>query len=301
MAAALLLPAAGAQDVLLVTDWTGRKVMTFSPQDGSLLNDTFIPDGGRLRQPINAIASGRGTILVSDQLADAIFEYDLQGQFIRTFTDITTSGIDAPKGIDIRDGILYAVVTAGPMEDTIQKFDLVTGAHLGKWAGGFTNGADIHFRANDALLGDNDTDNIIRYNLDGTVAGILVDSDGVNGIDLPYQIQDEAGGKLLVGGFAAPTGVYEYDADGNQLNVWGDGFVRGGYRLDNGTLLYTQNRAVTRWNTDTNTKIDDVAGFGTVGNFQFIERANLTPIPEPGTVALLAAGLLPLAGLRRRR
>lgn len=299
MAFAILaaLPLGGgarAQDVLLVplfgTTANPARVAAFNPLDGSLINANFIAPDGRLRQPLNAISTGNGTILISDQLAHSIFEYDLNGQYLRTLTDTASSGIQAPRGMQIHNGELYVVVGTGTYADTVQRFDLGTGARLGTFASGFTRGQDILIREDDVLVSGFTSNTIYRYSLGGANLGPLV-----TGITGAYQMQNDANGNLLVGSFANPGGVYTFAPNGAPLGSQGSGFVRGPFRLDNGDLFYTQNNAVTVVDHLTGT-LTNVAG---AGNWQYVERVSLTAIPEPGTLALLGLGLLPLA--RRRR
>jgi hypothetical protein len=267
------------------------------------LNANFITSGGYLSQPISAIASGKGTILVGDSLTNGVFEYNLDGSYKRTLVDATASGGGHVKGIDIHDNALYAILSSGTYAGSVQKYDLDTGARIGTWAAGFTTPNDIHFRANDVLISDrkSSTNSVVAsYGLDGVLAGNLVVSDGVHGINYPYGIQETADGHVLVGGFAQPAGLYEYDAVGNQLGVFGSGtgrFVRGGYRLDNGNTFYTAFNDVTVVNKDTLTGTDLLSA----GNFQFVHRASLASVPEPGTLSLLGLGLGFVPLLRRRR
>ncbi|HEY3265572.1 MAG TPA: PEP-CTERM sorting domain-containing protein [Armatimonadota bacterium] len=303
LALAALSSAVRAQDALLVPDWTGKRVLSFSAQDGSLLNANFIASDGHLKQPVAAIASGAGTILVSDTLADAIFEYNLDGTYKRTLADTASSGIGHVKGIDLFNGALYAVVTSGDYALTVQKFDPTSGARLGTFASGFTNPTDVHFRSADALVSDRitTTNNVVAdLSLAGVRTGNLITSDGVNGINLPYQINDAPGGHLLVGGFAQPAALYEYDAAGKQVATYGAGlgrFIRGGARLDNGNTFYTANKYVTI--------VDQTTGAGTdlftSGNFQFARRVSLATVPEPSALSLIGVGLMALPALRRKR
>jgi hypothetical protein len=73
------------QSFLLIPDWTGDRVCAFSPVDGSLINANFIPTNTTLfDSPKHALPTPLGTILVSDQLKDAIHEFDGFGNYIRT-------------------------------------------------------------------------------------------------------------------------------------------------------------------------------------------------------------------------
>nr|HMS55864.1 hypothetical protein [Fimbriimonadaceae bacterium] len=73
---------ATAQGVLLVPDFTGDRVLAFSPLDGSLINANFIVDVANLESPKSAFDSGRGTVLVADQISDSVFEYSYGGAYL---------------------------------------------------------------------------------------------------------------------------------------------------------------------------------------------------------------------------
>ena len=58
---------ATAQDVLLIPDGIDRHIFAFSPVDGAIIDLDFVPaDPPHMMSPFNAVASGRGTIFVSD-------------------------------------------------------------------------------------------------------------------------------------------------------------------------------------------------------------------------------------------
>jgi hypothetical protein len=284
---------AQAVDVLLIPDWTGDRVAAFSPSDGSLIDADFIPDDGRLNSPKNAIDSSRGTVFVSDQLTDGVFEYDLDGNYIQTVVDNANHGIDNIRGIAVRDGHLYVTVASGTHSNTIQRFDL-NGGDQTTWANvNVASPFDVFFRANDALVAAINTDNIERYGFDGTWLDTFHDSDGVSGVDFPEQIIHSiaGGGGVYVAGFSAPTGIFEYDANGAQVNLFATSSgLRGVYPLDNGLLLFTSGSEVSTYDPATG----DIVVIMTGINAQYIER-----VPEPATALLLGVGGLLL--LRRRK
>jgi hypothetical protein len=113
------------QSFLLIPDWDNDRVCAFSPVDGSLINANFIPTNRDLfDSPKHALPTPSGTILVSDQLKDAIHEFDGFGNYIRTIASITSSGIDNIRGMAIRAGKLYVTVGSGTYQNTIQRFNL---------------------------------------------------------------------------------------------------------------------------------------------------------------------------------
>ena len=74
--------------------------------------------------------------------------------------------------------------------------------------------------------------------------GVLHDSDGITGINFPYQLQYSQSGTILCTGFLTQSGIYEYDTSGNQLafidtEVQGFDSARGCYQLVNGNYLFT--------------------------------------------------------------
>ena len=75
---------------LMVPDSVSDRILLFDPIDGSLVDDSFI-DGsetglGIFGTPINAIQVN-SEIWVSDQIEDAIFRFDLQGDYLGIVND----------------------------------------------------------------------------------------------------------------------------------------------------------------------------------------------------------------------
>jgi hypothetical protein len=113
------------QSFLLIPDWDNDRVCAFSPVDGSLINANFIPTNRDLfDSPKHALPTPSGTILVSDQLKDAIHEFDGFGSYIRTVANLPNNGIDNIRGMAIREGKLYVTVGSGTYQNTIQRFNL---------------------------------------------------------------------------------------------------------------------------------------------------------------------------------
>jgi hypothetical protein len=276
----LVSPLAG-QSLLLVPDSTADQVSAFSPFDGSLVNLSFITNHGGLSTPINATDSGRGTVFLSDQVADAVFEYAFDGTFLGVVADGPTNGLNNVRGITVHDGALYIANADAPNNDTIVRIDLTTGMQTA-WATG-VDPFDVYFRSGDVLVSDIGDDNIEAFDFSGAPLPPFHDSDGVTGIDFPEQIQETSAGDVLVGGFSPPDGVYTYDSTGTQVDYFAASGVRGVFELGNGNIMFTNSAGVN---------ILDVAtgGVSTVatGSYRFIE---LVTIPEPASSGMLLLGI----------
>ncbi|MEM6352396.1 MAG: PEP-CTERM sorting domain-containing protein [Cyanobacteria bacterium P01_D01_bin.14] len=125
-----------------------------------------------------------------------------------------------------------------------------------------------------------------------------------------------ANGNLIVGGFSAPAGIYEYDPSGNQVAVYDgdDGIafrgIRGVYELGNGNILWTGGDGVISTELATGIATDiytvntpELLPEGvTRPGARYIDKlsiADAEAVPEPATLmGLLAVGAL---GIARRR
>ena len=288
---------AAADNLLLIPDistTTGKRVLAFSPVDGSLVNANFIPrDAVHLTSPKDVVPSGNGTLLVSDQVMNAVYEYSYSGAYLRTVTSQATSGIQNLRGLAVHNNQIYVTVGAGTLTNTVQTFAM-DGTALGAFATShFNSPYDIIFRSGDALISNQGTNTIDRYDLSGNYLSTFPAS----GVKFPQQITQEASGNLLVGGFSAPAGIYEFDASGNKVGLYSGAslFPRGAYELGNGNVLFTDGTSVREYNRATNAITTSFTG----GNFNYIQLANVTP--EPGIAALLAAGSLASCFALRRR
>ena len=249
-------------DVLLIPDWTYDRVLAFDPYDGSYIG-VIIPSDGRLSSPKCAIPSSRGTIFVSDQIADAVFEYDTEGNYITTIVNQASSGIDNIRGITVYNDYLYVTVFQGSHAETVQRFDLNGGNQMTWTSTQIDSPFDILFRGSDALVANANSDAIERYNQNGNWLGTFVGT----GIQWPSQIYECGNGNLYVAGSFSPSGIYQYDPNGVLLHYYSiSQTLRGVYELGNGLLLFTSSVSVSTYNPS-NGQIVDIY---TDGNFHFI-------------------------------
>lgn len=289
----VVVTSASAGGLLLIPDSGLDKVWAFDPFDGSVVNNNFIPDDGRMDLPLTPLDSGHGTILLSDQNADAVFEYGYDGSYIRTIADGPTNGLDNVRGIAVYNDQIYVCVDSGTTPDSIQRFDM-DGSGQTTWATGIGSGWFIKFRGSDALVSDSGDDNIERFDLDGNPLTPFHDSDGVVGIDFPQQLCERDNGNILAAGFSVPAGIYQYDSLGNELNYYDiDLAIRGLWELENGKFLFTGGTRVGTYDPVSGEVVDIVNDLSS--SFRHI---GYTPIPEPsGLLLLTAVGAL---ALRRR-
>jgi len=267
------------QSFLMVPDSASDRILLFDPVNGSLINDSFI-DGSEtgfdlFSTPINAVQV-ESEVWVSDQVEDAIFRFDLEGSYLGVVNDNDgdgdTDGLDNIRGIEFADGLIY-VANSGTDNDAPGDGEVVVVFDpQGNNLGFFDTGDPFDVRAyNGSLLvsdvnsEDDGGEDIDRYTLNGvdsTFIETLVDSDGETGIDFAQQISVRASnGNLLIGGFSAPGGFYEYDATGNLVDVLDadDGFanrVRAAYELGNGNIIWSGGDGVIVTNPTTGEDTD---------------------------------------------
>lgn len=290
LAAGAAAPAfGGVGQFLVVPDSTNDILVTFNPFDGSLINSNFATIGGGT--PKHAMQVG-SEIWVSNQITDQIDRFDFNGSLISSIS----GGLDNIKGMAVVGSEVW-VTNAGSNNgapgNSIVKINSATGA-----INGFspTDGSLFDLvNYQGQLLGSNiGNEDLEFYDLGGNFGSTFHASDGVTGIDFPQQLFVRADGGVLAAGFSPTSGVYAFDAAGNDLGIIAglDGGARGVYELGNGNIMWTNGGGV--WVTDPNTGLTTNVYDG--GSGQYID---LVVIPAPGTVGLLA--LAGLASRRRRR
>ena len=262
------------EDVLLIPNFDNDgNVGMYDPQDGTYLG-LFIPNNTLFYSPRCAMAGPDGNIYISDQVRNAIYVFDRQGNYLYTYAD-ASDGLNNIRGIDFRDNHLF--VTSG--DDYVAEFD----APHHRLADFINDGSDpfdiLFLDDGKALLSDiySTTDNVRLYNADGTLNTILFN------VTFPMQIQNDPlgpGAFLNAGWFADQVTDFDIDGTIHQTTYWDQ--VRGVFRLGNGNLLVTSSVGVTEIEPGTGIVIEtENAGI----NAQFIELVSGGPGPEYGAIA----------------
>ena len=294
-----------AQGVLLIPESSNDRIMAFDPFDGSLIDADFIPaDPDNISTPIEVqINAAQDAFVVSDQLEDGVFAYDLDGLPLGRLApaggqDVTI--LDNVRGLEIdpANGNVLVSVGSGTNADAIAEFD-PAGNFLGNRiepdSATMDSPFDVLIDNGAILIPAIDSDAVHRYDLAGNFVDnfALVDN-------FPEQIAVRSGGGYFVANFVgAQEGILEYAADGTLLNTLTPpnlGGFRGVYELGNGNLLITNGGGVheiDRTGAFIETEIDGVSA-------RFISFIQILPeLPESVPVPTLnTAGLtLLLLGL----
>ncbi|MCK5051406.1 MAG: T9SS type A sorting domain-containing protein [Candidatus Cloacimonetes bacterium] len=254
--------------LLLIPDSGLDRVMAFDPITGDLYDADFVPsDDVNLTTPIAAALHPDGnSILVSDQIADGLIQYDLDGNFMGWFAPsggVNTNILDNVRGWGLKaDGSILVTTAGGANADAIAEFDAAgnyVSNFIANGAGGMDGPFCVLYREtqDDYLVTASSSDAVHQFDNAGNYVGDLV-----SGINFPEQVTETPSGNLLVAGFSTPAGCYEYTSTGAYVAYYDVvGGMRGAYELGNGNILVTNATGVyeiDRNNTIISTEISGV-------------------------------------------
>jgi hypothetical protein len=293
LAASALLSAAPAlaQEYVMMPDSSGDKIVLFHYSDGTLFDDSFILDGAGVLYdfgtPKDAIQVG-SEIWVIDQITDQIVRFDLQGNHVATLPPATAM-IDNARGGCFANGTVYVTNDGsgnGATADSVVMFD-TAGNRLGavSVANSGSSPFDVVEYGGELLVTHfTSTNDTARYDFALNLLGVFHSSNGTNDVDNPEQIATLANGNVMVAGFSAPIGLYEYDSTGNLVNsiLVGTG-NRGVIELGNGNLMFTDGGGAKIYDVTTQQTTTVYTGSGG----QFLNKLSLGPT---GPVVYCTAG-----------
>ncbi len=310
-AASSALLVSAAQADLLIPNSSDDSIGLYSSVDGSVINANFIVDANDpstydFGTPKEAIQVG-DEIYVSDQIRDAIFIFDLTGSYVGKID----SGLDNVRGLayEPSNNTVYIANGGGnngAPEDQIVTIDPTSRTITGSFGFGPPNFSpfDVSIYDGQLLVSDIDggslnSEGVDVFEFDGTYVSRLISvgtTDPDNGPDFPQQVSGKlSDSNILVAGFSPPAGVFEFDNDGDLVDVYAEGFgQRGVYELLNGNYIYTGGGPDGQGTYSLDPTTGALALLG-AGN-QFIAPV---VVPEPTTAGLLA--LAAVGVLRRRR
>jgi len=332
-ALALACSASAQQSLLLVPDSGGDRIAAFDPVTGALVNLNFIPKDGRMKQVVQVAQTPWNTLLMTDFEANSIWEYGLDGQYIRTF--VTTAQLGFPtapgasrglQGICIAYGKIWftlndVIGTGSDNRNAIWSVDY-DGSNLQQFVTAVSQPALGQVRGitpfNGGFLiadsGDSSDDDIEFVSAAGVVMTPSWHDSTVRGsyMNFPQQVTTTPEGNVLVATFSSGT---VFELDGASSNVSNFAFptpglsLRGVYPLENGEWLATGGTKVIRIAPlgGTTTEIVNVtlSAYGVNGSFRWVSKIDLAPCfgdldgsgeVDPGDVAFALLDYGPCEG-----
>jgi hypothetical protein len=232
----------GSNNLILMPESTNDKVWAFNPQNGDMVESDFIPpDVVHLNIPQYALQTPRGTITISDQNGDAVFEYDTSGTFIRLFAPaggINTSILDNVRGHAYRpNGNLLVTVGSTSLASLVPQFD-TGGVHIGSFISSNVNSTwFIEYRDTADILITNISSpiGVGRYSTSGSFLGSFASI-----VSFPQQVHNTVSGNVAVANFSGvEQGVLIFPSGGGAFikQLTGVSGNRGVWQLGNGNYL----------------------------------------------------------------
>lgn len=261
-------------DILIVNSASDTVIR--ADNSGNILDANFIvlANSGVAPATPKAIAVVDNELWITDQLSDVIYRYTRSTT--PTFIGViggANGGLDNMRGLAYIGGTVY-VANSGTANGA-PGAALVRISPAGTILGSFIVGDPfdvVEFNGN-LLVANIADDSLDLYSPAGGFLSRLHDSDGVSGIDFPQQIFKRSNGNLLVGGFTAPSGIFEYNNTGAQLNYYSLSGTRGVLELADGTILWTQGSGLFRFNPATGSNVNA----GSTTSCQYLIYADLQP------------------------
>ena len=273
---------------MLLVPNSARDSISVCAANGNLLNIFYvypIGDGtGPSPQPIQTIPTANGNFLIADEVLNHVAEYASDGTLVRVLAG-PEHGVANAYSLCVSGGTVYftapreatgepALVWQVPLNGSAPPSVFFDFSALGDPRG------IIRVQTSDFngfYVGDSDGDDIERITLSGQALTPFHNSDGVTGIDFPQQLLMLPDGTLLAAGFTAPSGIYHYDAQGNQISFLSTVSPRGVHVLPSGEYLYSAGDVLSAVDAESGVIRTVYQGPGT-DSFRFI-----TPwrIPSP--------------------
>ncbi|MEM9877627.1 MAG: hypothetical protein AAF928_22200 [Myxococcota bacterium] len=219
--------------VLLIPDSSDDAIGQYDPQTGAYLGDWLGPnqatDPWSFSTPICAAQGPNGNVYVSDQLADAVFEFQADGTYVGVFAD-TNDGLNNVRGIDFL-GTDMLVSNNG--ENAINRFD-AAGTKLSDFVVGLDPFDVIVASGGDVVASDIGTpDQVILYPQGNPAAPMQLLA-----TNFPQQVKEAGNGNYLVASFSAGV-VSEVTPQGTVVTSVTVSSARGVHPLGNGNWLVT--------------------------------------------------------------
>lgn len=222
------------RDYLMIPESSNDTVGLYDAECGAYVGDIIVNDPMlfSLSTPINAVLGPDGNIYLSDQISDAVFQFDRDGNFLGIFAEM---GLDNIRGIDFvpssgnllvsdNNYVAQFAPDGTPLPnfiDPVDAFDVVT------------------LPDDRVLVNDISIDEVRLYETDGITFAVVVPN-----LSFPEQTTQLENGNYAVIDFTDDT-ITEFDLAGTIIQTYAvQDQGRGVHSLTNGNIIYTNNAGV---------------------------------------------------------
>jgi hypothetical protein len=226
---------------LMFLENTNKRVIAIDRFTGNVLNNNLVTGPSNLGTVKQARLSPRGTITMSDQTQDVVYEIDTNSTFMGIFAPaggVNVAILDNIRGHDYYGGNLFVSVGAGGNVNSIARFDNsgnFTGQFIATGAGGLDSPFDLLFRNNDLLVAGYGNGQIPRYDLNGNFINLFTTM-----VVRPQQIVEGFNAEVVIADFGVGGGLRRFSSTGDSIALYNVVTAcRGAWQLQNGNYLVT--------------------------------------------------------------